>query len=84
MQDGASIHANLSGGYFDGGDAVKSNLPTSFAMTLISWSVIEYGSKYQSAGELAHVQGVIKWGTDYFFNTFLGEHDTIDTMVSQV
>lgn len=68
MQDGlgpASFHANLSGGYFDGGDAIKSNFPTSFAMTLISWSVIEDGSKYQSAGELAHVQEVIKWGSDY-------------------
>ncbi|CAN6859690.1 unnamed protein product [Brassica oleracea] len=87
MQDGvwpANFHANLSGGYFDGGDAVKSNFPTSFAMTLISWSVIEYGSKYQSAGELAHVQGVIKWGTDYFLNTFLSEHDTINSMVSQI
>ncbi|KAF8090606.1 hypothetical protein N665_0471s0001 [Sinapis alba] len=53
-------------------------------MTLISWSVIEYGSKYQSAGELAHVQGVIKWGTEYFLNTFLSEYDTINTMVSQI
>ncbi|XP_013619068.1 PREDICTED: endoglucanase 21-like [Brassica oleracea var. oleracea] len=87
MQDGvwpANFHANLSGGYFDGGDAVKSNFPTSFAMTLISWSVIEYGSKYQSAGELEHVQGVIKWGTDYFLSTFLSEHDTINSMVSQI
>ncbi|CAF1921797.1 unnamed protein product [Brassica oleracea] len=87
MQDGtgpANFHANLSGGYFDGGDAVKSNFPTSFAMTLISWSVIEYGSKYQSAGELTHVQGVIKWGTDYFLNSFYSNDTTISQMVSQI
>ncbi|KAG2301074.1 hypothetical protein Bca52824_029725 [Brassica carinata] len=87
MQDGLwpeKLQFDLVGGYFDGGDAVKSNFPTSFAMTLISWSVIEYGSKYQSAGELAHVQGVIRWGTDYFLNNFYSNDTTISQLVSQI
>ncbi|CAH8371462.1 unnamed protein product [Eruca vesicaria subsp. sativa] len=88
MQDGkypGSIHPNLSGGYYDGGDAIKSNFKMSFAMTMLSWSVIEYHSKYQQLGELSHVEGIIKWGTDYFLKTFdTSAADTIHDMVSQV
>ncbi|RID45766.1 hypothetical protein BRARA_I02468 [Brassica rapa] len=42
------------------------------------------GSKYQSAGEITHAQGVIKWGTDYFLNSFYSNDTTISQMVSQV
>ncbi|CAN6972808.1 unnamed protein product [Brassica rapa subsp. trilocularis] len=42
------------------------------------------GSKYQSAGEMTHVQGVIKWGTDYFLNSFYSNDTTISQMVSQI
>lgn len=56
----------------------------SFAMTMLSWSVIEYHAKYQQLGELSHVEGIIKWGTDYFLKTFDTSADTIYEMVSQV
>uniref|UniRef100_M4FF95 Endoglucanase n=1 Tax=Brassica campestris TaxID=3711 RepID=M4FF95_BRACM len=42
------------------------------------------GSKYQSAGEITHAQGVIKWGTDYFLNSFYSNDTTISQMVSQI
>ncbi|XP_033146464.1 endoglucanase 21 isoform X2 [Brassica rapa] len=88
IQDGkypGSSHPNLSGGYYDGGDAIKSNFKMSFAMTMLSWSVIEYHAKYQQLGELSHVEGIIKWGTDYFLKTFdSSAADSIHDMVSQV
>nr|VDD15826.1 unnamed protein product [Brassica oleracea] len=80
LQDGkypGSSHPNLSGGYYDGGDAIKSNFKMSFAMTMLSWS--------QQLGELSHVEGIIKWGTDYFLKTFdSSAADSIHDMVSQV
>ncbi|CAN7029231.1 hypothetical protein BRARA_H00249 [Brassica rapa] len=87
IQDGkypGSSYPHLSGGYYDGGNAIKSNFKMSFAMTMLSWSVIEYHSKYQQLGELIHVEGIIKWGTDYFLNTFDSSADTIHDMVFQV
>ncbi|MED6131190.1 hypothetical protein PIB30_007483 [Stylosanthes scabra] len=75
---------DLVGGYYDAGDAIKFHFPQSFALTMLSWSVIEYSAKYEAAGELAHVKDIIKWGTDYLLKTFNSTADTIDTLVAQV
>ncbi|XP_026377275.1 endoglucanase 10-like [Papaver somniferum] len=83
MKDGF-IGQNLVGGFCDGGDAIKFNFPQSFAMTMLSWSVIEYSGKYKAAGELNHVKEIIKWGTDYLLKTFDSSADTIDRIYAQV
>ncbi|CAN0899424.1 Endoglucanase 25 [Linum grandiflorum] len=82
--DSSSLFKDLVGGYYDAGDAIKFNFPKSFAMTMLSWSVIEYSAKYEAAGELNHVKEIIKWGTDYFLKTFNHTADTIDRIVAQV
>ncbi|KAI3872829.1 hypothetical protein MKW92_009654 [Papaver armeniacum] len=64
--------------------AIKFNFPQSFAMTMLSWSVIEYNGKYKAAGELNHVKEIIKWGTDYLLKTFDSSADTIDRIYAQV
>ncbi|CAH2078068.1 unnamed protein product [Thlaspi arvense] len=53
--DPGEFYKDLVGGYYDAGDAIKFSFPTSYAMTLLSWSVIEYSAKYEAAGELEHV-----------------------------
>nr|AAN72232.1 At5g49720/K2I5_8 [Arabidopsis thaliana] len=88
LQDGkgetGSFYKDLVGGYYDAGDAIKFNFPMAYAMTMLSWSVIEYSAKYEAAGELTHVKELIKWGTDYFLKTFNSTADSIDDLVSQV
>ncbi|KAK2394470.1 endoglucanase [Trifolium repens] len=89
MQDGkgpgvSSVIKDLVGGYYDAGDAIKFNFPQAYAMTMLSWSVIEYSAKYEATGELNHVKDIIKWGTDYFLKTFNSTADTITTLVAQV
>lgn len=79
-----TITKDLVGGFYDAGDAIKFNFPQSFAITMLSWSVIEYSEKYEAAGELNHVKDIIKWGTDYFLKTFNSTSDKIDKMASQV
>ncbi|GFY94642.1 glycosyl hydrolase 9A1 [Actinidia rufa] len=82
--DSSSVIKDLVGGYYDAGDAIKFNFPKSFAMTMLSWSVIEYSAKYEAAGELNHVKDLIKWGTDYFLKTFNSSADTIGSIAAQV
>lgn len=84
MSEKSPIYKDLVGGYYDAGDAIKFNFPSSFAMTMLSWSVIEYTAKYEAAGELNHIKEIIKWGTDYFLKTFNNSADTIDRVVAQV
>ncbi|OVA01951.1 Glycoside hydrolase [Macleaya cordata] len=70
---------NLVGGYHDAGDNVKFGLPMAFTVTMMAWSIIEYGKQMASSGELGHAMEAVKWGTDYFIkahpepNVFYGE-----------
>jgi hypothetical protein len=66
LTDGLEQGVDLVGGYYDAGDHVKFGLPMAFTVTMLSWSVLEYGEEIAAAGELGHALHAIKWGTDYF------------------
>ncbi|XP_062228603.1 endoglucanase 16-like [Phragmites australis] len=66
LTDGLEQGVDLVGGYYDAGDHVKFGLPMAFTVTMLSWSLIEYGADVAATGELAHALEAIKWGTDYF------------------
>ncbi|XP_073303148.1 endoglucanase 6-like [Primulina huaijiensis] len=65
LNDGKLNGVDLVGGYYDAGDNVKFGLPMAFTITMMSWSVIEYGGQMGGSGELGHAIDAIKWGTDY-------------------
>ncbi|PVH39514.1 hypothetical protein PAHAL_5G524000 [Panicum hallii] len=66
LLDGKANGVDLVGGYYDAGDNVKFGLPMAFTVTMMSWSVLEYGEQMAAAGELGHALEAVKWGTDYF------------------
>ncbi|MED6193714.1 hypothetical protein PIB30_022010 [Stylosanthes scabra] len=72
------------GGYYDGGDSTKYNFPAAFSITMLSWSVLEYSHKYESALELDHVKHTIQWGTDYLLKTFTSSANSTTTIASQL
>ncbi|XP_030951891.1 endoglucanase 6 isoform X2 [Quercus lobata] len=65
LQDGKASGVDLVGGYYDAGDNVKFGLPMAFTITMMSWSILEYGKQMASSGELRHAIDAVKWGTDY-------------------
>ncbi|KAG6577144.1 Endoglucanase 6 [Cucurbita argyrosperma subsp. argyrosperma] len=65
LQDGKASGVDLVGGYYDAGDNVKFGLPMAFTVTMMSWSIIEYGKQMAANGELGHALDAVKWGTDY-------------------
>ncbi|OMO98094.1 Glycoside hydrolase, family 9 [Corchorus olitorius] len=64
LRDGFQIGVDLVGGYYDAGDNVKFNFPMAFSITMLSWSVLEFGQTMGS--DLQHAMEAIQWGTDYF------------------
>ncbi|KAL5989306.1 Endoglucanase [Asimina triloba] len=66
LHDGKASGIDLVGGYYDAGDNVKFGLPMAFTVTMMSWSIIEYGRQMAATGELGHAMEAVKWGTDYF------------------
>ncbi|KAA8528240.1 hypothetical protein F0562_035509 [Nyssa sinensis] len=65
LNDGKASGVDLVGGYYDAGDNVKFGLPMAFTITMMSWSIVEYGKQMAASGELGHAMDAIKWGTDY-------------------
>lgn len=57
------FQVDLVGGYYDAGDNVKFGLPMAFTTTLLSWSVIEFGTSMRN--ELDNAKDAVRWGTDY-------------------
>ncbi|GFQ07752.1 endoglucanase 12 [Phtheirospermum japonicum] len=87
LQDGLNqtgFKGGFVGGYYDAEDNTKFHFPMSFAMTMLSWSVIEYEHKYEAIGEYDHVRDLIKWGTDYLLLTFNSSATKIDKIYIQV
>lgn len=72
------------GGYYDAGDNAKYHFPMSFAMTMLSWSLIEYEGKYKNIEEYEHIRELIKWGTDYLLLTFDSSAASVPYIYSQV
>ncbi|XP_021285820.1 endoglucanase 8-like [Herrania umbratica] len=64
LRDGFEIGVDLVGGYYDAGDNVKFNFPMAFSITMLAWSVLEFGQSMGS--DLQHALEAIQWGTDYF------------------
>ncbi|KAH0456585.1 hypothetical protein IEQ34_014492 [Dendrobium chrysotoxum] len=63
LSDGSSANVDLVGGYYDGGDNVKFGLPMAFTITMLAWSVIEFGDRM--AGEKDYAVAAVRWGSDY-------------------
>ncbi|KAH7569767.1 hypothetical protein JRO89_XS06G0263800 [Xanthoceras sorbifolium] len=78
------VKGGLVGGYYDAGDNIKFHFPMSFAMSMVSWSLIEYNHKYKAIGEYNHMRELIKWGTDYLLRTFNSSATKIYQIHAQV
>ncbi|RDX76007.1 Endoglucanase 7, partial [Mucuna pruriens] len=86
LNDGndSDVKGGLVGGYYDAGDNTKFHFPMAFAMTMLSWSVLEYNQKYVAVNEYAHARQLIRWGTDYLLLTFNHSATKINKIYAQV
>ncbi|GLJ50976.1 hypothetical protein SUGI_1085700 [Cryptomeria japonica] len=60
---GLAMQVDLIGDYYDAGDNVKFGFPMAFTITMLSWSVLEFGGYMGS--DLSNAKTAIRWGTDY-------------------
>ncbi|CAN0908941.1 Endoglucanase 1 [Linum grandiflorum] len=81
LADGSTYHVDLVGGYYDAGDNVKFGLPMAFTTTLLSWSVIEFGS---SMGDrIEDAKAAIRWSADYLLKAATATPDTLYVQVGE-
>ncbi|OIW01820.1 hypothetical protein TanjilG_28883 [Lupinus angustifolius] len=86
LNDGndTDVKGGLVGGYYDAGDNIKFHFPMAYAMTMLSWSVLEYKQKYMAVDEYEHARDLIKWGADYLLLTFNSSATKINKIYAQV
>ncbi|KAI4357597.1 hypothetical protein L6164_001535 [Bauhinia variegata] len=63
LHDGSAAGVDLTGGYYDAGDNIKFGFPMAFTITMLSWSIIDFGRNM--GPELGNAVKAVKWGTDY-------------------
>lgn len=71
---------DLVGGYYDAGDNMKFGFPMAFTVTMLGWSVVEFGPQLKARNELSNALDAIKWGTDYMVKA----HSKPDELYGQV
>ncbi|KAI3458532.1 hypothetical protein Pfo_015195 [Paulownia fortunei] len=65
LSDGKDAGVDLVGGYYDAGDNVKFGFPMAFTVTMLAWSVVEFGPQLRARNELLNALRAVKWGTDF-------------------
>jgi hypothetical protein len=70
LGDGGDVGVDLSGGWFDAGDTVKFGLPMAYSAGMLGWSIAEFPSAYQQAGELAYARDNLRFALDYFLQAY--------------
>ena len=76
---------DLAGGYHDAGDYIKFTLTTSYAISMIAWSMHEYPEAYRKTGLAGEALEQIRWAADYLMKaTFLAEDGRLLAYAHQV
>ncbi|KAG4387489.1 hypothetical protein GLYMA_11G226550v4 [Glycine max] len=79
LSNGSSYHVDLVCGYYDAGDNGKFELPMAFTITLLAWSVIEFGSSMQD--QIENARAAIRWSTDYLLKAATTTSDALYVQV---
>ncbi|KAG7449351.1 glycoside hydrolase family 9 protein [Guyanagaster necrorhizus] len=80
LQDGSDVNIDLTGGYYDAGDYIKSTFPLSFTITSICWGATDFGKGYDDSNQTAYLDSMLRWGLDWLIKA----HPLDNTLYVQV
>ncbi len=80
MDDGRSAGIDLTGGWYDAGDAPKWNVTMAFAASTLAWSAMEYPKGYTQSAQMPYLLDNLKWVGDYFIKCL--RFRTVDDLAS--
>eukprot|EP00002_Diphylleia_rotans_P007634 TRINITY_DN17294_c0_g1_i1.p1 TRINITY_DN17294_c0_g1~~TRINITY_DN17294_c0_g1_i1.p1 ORF type:complete len:548 (-),score=113.39 TRINITY_DN17294_c0_g1_i1:66-1709(-) len=77
MDDGRDIGKDLTGGWFDAGDRVKSTQTISFAATALAWATLEFADGFSRANSLEYQLNNLVWAAEYLVKCHLGPEELV-------
>ncbi|HET9956780.1 MAG TPA: glycoside hydrolase family 9 protein [Polyangiaceae bacterium] len=76
---------DLAGGYHDAGDYIKFTLTTTYAASMIAWSLYEYPESFTTTSLAEEAMGQVRWASDYLMKaTFRDENGKLVAFAHQV
>lgn len=75
---------DLSGGFYDAGDYVKFGLTTSYAASMVAWSMFEFPAAYKQTGLEPEALALLRWFGDYFLRSTFVENGEVIAFAHQV
>ena len=78
--NGGSNTVDVSGGYHDAGDHIKSSMTMGFSATNLAWAYYQYPKAFTETGAKDHLFDILKEMCDYFMKvTYLDDNDDVVT-----
>ncbi|XP_006813667.1 uncharacterized protein LOC100373202 [Saccoglossus kowalevskii] len=66
---------DLTGGWYDAGDHIKSTFPMAFSVAVLSWGYLEFKDAYEEADETQNMLDCIRWGTDFILKAHTASNE---------
>lgn len=76
--NGGQNYADVSGGYHDAGDHIKSSMTMGFSAASLAWAMYSYQSVFDKTGSAPHALYILKQMCDYFMKvTYLDDSGSV-------
>ncbi|XP_063436572.1 endoglucanase F-like [Mytilus trossulus] len=75
LNDRGQNGEDLTGGWYDAGDHVKFGFPQASAVTLITWSLLQYKDAYKASGQLDDMYDCIRWPLEWLLKCHTGQNE---------
>ncbi|KAJ7591199.1 glycoside hydrolase family 9 protein [Mycena floridula] len=80
VKDGEDVGLDLTGGYYDAGDYIKTIFPLSFTVMSICWGALDFGKGYDSANQTAYLDSMLRYALDWLIKA----HPSENTLFVQI
>ncbi|XP_077995022.1 endoglucanase E-4-like [Glandiceps talaboti] len=75
LNDSGVNGEDLSGGWYDAGDHLKSTYTIAYTTSVLAWGFLEFRHAYDEVEETDYMLDCLKWGTDFLLKAHTDDYE---------